>query len=101
MVISLYFRNTLLIRFKIVRSIFSNENTMVVLTLWITGSITEVLLLTTLLQSLRPIDFSTYHLSTYGHRQARRPESVRAEMVKQLAKGHGGNRIPQTVETIT
>jgi hypothetical protein len=48
MVISLYFRNTLLIRFKIVHSIFSNENTMVVLTLWITRSITEVLLLTTL-----------------------------------------------------
>jgi hypothetical protein len=50
MVISLYFYNTLVIRFQIVRSIFSNENTMVILALHIIRSITEVLLSTTLLR---------------------------------------------------
>jgi putative hydrolase of HD superfamily len=52
MVISLYFYNTLVIRFQIVRSIFSNENTMVILALHIIGSITEVSLSTTLAEAL-------------------------------------------------
>jgi hypothetical protein len=49
MVISLYFHNTLVIRFQTVRNIFLNENAMVILALQIIGSITEVLLSTTLL----------------------------------------------------